>query len=936
MQKNNSQSSESVHSDKPSGAKDIFKNLKTRLTKNPRQPKKRLSDTEKEQLEYITRLYAEIDPDTPEGQLTEIEKGVVKLKIYFEQQLHCNKPKPVANKEKELLKISAPLKESVMTNDKLEKISQNPLVKPVVATESSLVRNEAFFASCEELHLLEPPVQRSKSMNDIYFKQDEGFSVCLKHYNTTEDLHENVILRPGNSRLRLNITEGTYRITKSPTIPENRPSTIDESRNSFTQNMLKDDFSYETNSFFYQKPVKYENITYENLEYLYGRIDRNRPEESLSKEDRFVLRLKRALDEMGRKNTLRKSKVGRRGISGPTKESVMKNSKLTDIINDPNVRPVKKDPETPKKSILGKIGFKAHKRNSGSENVVDAVNENVLNRPERNSADDFVFSEEKRDEDAISFDDTVCKIFGSNSSLYETVILQSPLQKTIAERNASVKPVFSGDSEKTNDISAPKTEEINKKLTNVPLIKIDSFDNRETERNGWKDADRLSRSLFNRNLDKSEVDLVLSYVNTDNYVIPSSPINEKEMIFIERAKKEFPESNEHIYETFEGLKKEEKGFKKPVPLPRSVGVKSVKEDEISENLCSHKPDEIEEGIDSDLRYSVETVSVKNDVDDKIFSFQLPKDLIPSFKEDVSVMESKSSPRVNDKATGSIPKVPQNRHSSENVATENPSQTSVSNLENPKDIPDDASSDGSRVLKKVPKFLNDSERRAETDALPDEPETEKRHFFKIVPKESTDRSYLDLFKSPEEKTYEQMSGVKDRNVSAPYVNIHFFGGSDLSENGSDDSLSKTEQQQSAEEVRKPAIVDYVPLDTSKSKNCETTGPSASYDSLERVATLQMFRPLSSAAVLDKSSQDHDKYLDKCELERKSTSTSFSSSDSRKKADTQRLSVQDVRKKFEQSSSGPVPLPGLDFKYYDTLKRVPKKKNFRDSRKEGKEQ
>lgn len=1045
MQKSNSQSSESIQSDKSSSAKDVFKNLKTKLMKNSRQTKKRLSETEKEQLEYITRLYAEIDPDTPEDRLTEIEKGVVKLKKYFEEQLNYNKPKPIANKEKELLEISPPLEESVMTNDKLGKISQNPLIRPAEPPDnnkSSLIRNEAFFASCERLHLLEPPALRSKSMNDIYFKQDEPLSVCLKHFNTTEDLttdlYDNVILRPGNSRLQLNITEGTYRIAKSPAIPENsRPTSIEESRNSFTKSMLNNEDSfYNTNSFFYQEPVKYDNIKYENLEYLYSKIDRSRPEESLSKEDRFVLRLKRALDEMGRKNTLRKSKISRKrklGISGPTKESVMSNAKLTKIINDPNVQQIKKDDVMTKRSILDKIGFRMHKRNSASENVVDAVNENVVNADASDRRSDgfvfveehenaagvqrnpngFIFSEEfeqrsEEEGDAVSFDDTpLHKIFGSNSSLYDTVILQSPLQKTIAERQATLKAIKSIDEEEPTEIyqtdvkaedineqqktiaerkatlkAAPnideeeptgvfktdvKAEGINKEpLLNVSSVEVDCVhrkksDRREVkERPKLKDVDRLSHSLFSRNLDKSEIDLILSYVNTENYVVPGSPLNDREMKFIERAKKEFPETiDEHIYESCEGLKRVEpeeennsktSQFKKPIPLPRTVGVKNEKGNENFGNLLIHKSTDIKESPGNDYTSvqveqfpikSVEYVSVKDDIDNKIDCVRAS-----SIKENAD-MESKSSSHVDTKPTGSVPKVPQNRqrrHSSENVkeleVTQKPSRISIHNLEDAKsvqDVPaDDLSSDGSKFLRKVPKFLNDCERRIESDNRKEpviDEATSERHFFTIVPKESTDRSYLELFKSPEEKTYDQISGQKDKHISAPYVNIHFFGGSD--DDGSEDSVAKTESLKIEEAEEKPVIVDYVPLDASKPKDPEFSGPSASYDSLERVAALQMFHPRSSSNIQAKGSQDHDKYLDKCELERRSTS-SVSSSDSRKRADNPRLSVQDVRKKFEQSASGPVPLPGLDFKYYDTLKRVPKKKNFRDGRKEQREQ
>lgn len=1165
-QKQISGSTDSLQGEKSSLA--IMERLKTfsKMLGGTKIEGRRLSKQEKEQLEYINKLYYKIGPTLREDQLSETDKAIIRLKKIFDQEVMHVKPKPVAHyKSKSSLDISTPLLTSVMSNSKLEEISRNPQIKMAKPqNKSGLIRNEAFFASCSFTEQ-----NRSKSMDDIYFLNEKKVSNTFHRANTMENLaiEDDIVLRPVNSRLKVNLTEGTYRFTK-----KNVPDDGSEARETFVQSLgahAAFDFE-ETDSFLFEKPKK---VCCENLEELYSKIDPSVPEEQLTKEEKFVVRLKKSLDEMGRKNTLKRNARlvrSRLDISRPTEESVLKNKPLVNIMNNPEIQDVEIKPEEPKKSFFEKIKYKNKKK---TEDIVDAVNENVVT-VNTNETKQLQIQEETCEAELPKIEEFNPETTTSNveedglpktssvTSLYESVILNSPLYKFINERNAiplvqksisadtiplsnessnEIESVEVTDNLKSNEIKSefkntedilpsafsvtpimvveeiqvvhditkqvesvvedlkinehienepdvnkdineavvPKVEvklvperfesvvydvkvnenieneaEINAgvnetvvakieqkivpeieqivhceldKTNNLPAIVEESLQIDEnvaveetklprvlsgTQKRKEKEKsskpkpeettqEQLLQNLEKHNLNPDEMSLILSYTQSPDFIVPSSPVTREEMRYIERARKEYPITDvdeEPVYENFMFLRRNESKsdrdrplsfeYKKPVPLPRKhyeiedkevengsneeniVYLKEDEEEKIQEeeltNVCEKDKEDnetepsfdvtqnsdscdtapeiekyysLEENDDKETEELKTSIKVEennehsenedifwempqctkhfdssNKIDsetDKEFAPQendLTTEITKANQEEIDKenMESKSSKELST-IIGDLNKdedvsatsdermlgILENFLASERIASTSDSNNSATKIV---ELNDEDSSDESLKLRKTPKFftrdtdMSDNKKEQPPTATGETSDPIAAKIAQTFPKvDSFDRSYLNLFKSPEQKTYEDITGTAPRPTTKGYINIHFLDSSDGSD-GSDASIAKIIEEKCVEQEEQP--IDYVSLEPSPEKK-------KSFEKTEQNKPTKI---------------NHDKHLDKCELERKSPGTSSSSRDS---VNLSRLSLgsrssfEAARKKFEAGSRPQSSQPGLDF-------------------------
>uniref|UniRef100_A0A1Y1JW84 Uncharacterized protein n=1 Tax=Photinus pyralis TaxID=7054 RepID=A0A1Y1JW84_PHOPY len=91
------------------------------------------------------------------------------------------------------------------------------------------------------------------------------------------------------------------------------------------------------------KPVGGNSVTFETLDELYEKINMDKPDDQFTKEEKFVIKLKHSLDEMGRKNTLKRSVMKKKKkllISEPIFTSVFSNQKLVSYLSDPSIKTV--------------------------------------------------------------------------------------------------------------------------------------------------------------------------------------------------------------------------------------------------------------------------------------------------------------------------------------------------------------------------------------------------------------------------------------------------------------------------------------------------------------------------------------------------------------------------------------------------------------------
>ncbi|KAL1489407.1 hypothetical protein ABEB36_014307 [Hypothenemus hampei] len=251
---------------------------RTKLDSHP----KFMSVEEEMLLKSLNNWYENIDQNLPDEFLSEEDRAVKRLKTLFEDE--NLKEKPVAHKPKENLAISKPLLQSVVKNPKLEKIFRDPRL-PTVDGE---MRQSALEDVCSVVNS-EP--KHNLTVKDIPVRE---FSVPTILYRASTDI---------------------------------QPS---------------DSVSNPRHSGKYELPKPNIYINYENLDQIIAAIPQGLSESKLTEEQKFALKLKKALDDAEKETTLRKKKnkpsFRDMDISAPTKESVEKNWKLKEIMLNPQIK----------------------------------------------------------------------------------------------------------------------------------------------------------------------------------------------------------------------------------------------------------------------------------------------------------------------------------------------------------------------------------------------------------------------------------------------------------------------------------------------------------------------------------------------------------------------------------------------------------------------
>lgn len=238
-------------------------------------------------LKSLDVWYENIDQTLPDEFLTDEDRAIKKLKILYEND--TLKEKPVAHKPKEYLAISKPLLDSVVLNPKLERIFKDPKL-PTVDSE---VRQSALEETRSEVD--GPPLTNlPKRTLENVAEYPEQPSYRAVSYN-----------RMSNDILPTDSASNPRYSVKNQELP---------------------------------KPNIY--INYENLDEIVHRIPPEAGENKLNEEQKFALKLKRALNEAEKKHTLKKKKKSMRGqeISAPLRESVEKNWKLKEILMNPQIK----------------------------------------------------------------------------------------------------------------------------------------------------------------------------------------------------------------------------------------------------------------------------------------------------------------------------------------------------------------------------------------------------------------------------------------------------------------------------------------------------------------------------------------------------------------------------------------------------------------------
>ncbi|XP_044764309.1 centromere-associated protein E-like isoform X2 [Coccinella septempunctata] len=355
-------------------------------TKRPKwaRHQKQLSQGEEKILESLHKMYHEIDPDKPDHMLTSEQAVVKKLKSLYEND--GTKYKPVAPRRKQELAISKPLLESVYSNPKLESIAKNPDLRCLDTDRFSWMGHRRFSDDNSEpkpsdntkgfVSYLQDSPRTSNVENQRVSSMDEHTDHPLKRYSSKEDLTE--LGNPPDTKGSLQ-----DRPPRTSSINHHRVSSLDNPREfplrrysskedltgiaeleafkppSNKRSSLKSFHSDSSSNVSQRKRVSFDDkrnscvvikefLSFESLEDIYKGIDPKVPEEQLTKEQRFAVRLKTSMENLGRKPELRKRPTFKRSkvtISSPLKASVLKNTKLLSIIKDPIVRTAGEDVE---------------------------------------------------------------------------------------------------------------------------------------------------------------------------------------------------------------------------------------------------------------------------------------------------------------------------------------------------------------------------------------------------------------------------------------------------------------------------------------------------------------------------------------------------------------------------------------------------------------
>ncbi|KAK9874470.1 hypothetical protein WA026_002818 [Henosepilachna vigintioctopunctata] len=326
---------------------------------------KQLSLEEGKILNTLDKMYKEIDPNTPDDLLTTEQVVIRKLKTLYEDE--SSSYRPVAPRNKGDLAISKPLLDSVYSNPKLETIAKNPDMLCLENDRFSWMGHKKCTDDAPETSDTPPSLSgfREETNPNTFYNNEEQFQ--LKRYSSKEDL--------------LDLFKDEETVYKSLKSKSKKRSSLKSSNSGSISNYSQKkrvSFDEKRNSCFTIK----EFLTYESLEDIYKSIDPHVPEQQLTKEQRFALRVKTSCYNLGEKSELRKRPTFKKKkvtISWPTKESVMRNTKLRSIINDPIVRSVGEDAEEQETVELRNL--KRMRKYLGDTNVVLRNSELYKRRP---------------------------------------------------------------------------------------------------------------------------------------------------------------------------------------------------------------------------------------------------------------------------------------------------------------------------------------------------------------------------------------------------------------------------------------------------------------------------------------------------------------------------------------------------------------------------
>lgn len=116
--------------------------------------------------------------------------------------------------------------------------------------------------------------------------------------------------------------------------------------------------------------------------------------------------------------------------------------------------------------------------------------------------------------------------------------------------------------------------------------------------------------------------------------------------------------------------------------------------------------------------------------------------------------------------------------------------------------------------------------------------------------SYDESYISLFKSAEERLYENITGK--RKPQKGYLNINYLGEASDSESCEEINRSITEDKTLMEDNSKPKIIDFVPLDdATKPVFNKDILSEPNYETLEREKTYHVLNIAATSGAVRKS-------------------------------------------------------------------------------------
>lgn len=314
----------------------------------PKRPKwmrhqKKLSQGEEKIMESLHEMYKEIDPEKPDSMLSSEQAIVKKLKTLYENDSTAYKP--IAPRRKHELAISKPLLKSVYANPKLESIAKDPKLRTLDSDRFSWMGQKRFSDDLIGTKNTEVPESFISYLQESPKTSPKTSSI--KHQDFLTDIPNEFPLRRYSSKEDLSgiaeLESFKHSFSKSPGKRSSMKS-IQSDTSSNNSQKKRVSFDEKRNSCVVIK----EFLSYESLEDIYSKIDPKVPEEQLNKEQRFALRLKTSMDNLGRKPELRKRPTFKKSsvvISSPLRESVLRNTKLLSIIKDPIVKTAGEDTE---------------------------------------------------------------------------------------------------------------------------------------------------------------------------------------------------------------------------------------------------------------------------------------------------------------------------------------------------------------------------------------------------------------------------------------------------------------------------------------------------------------------------------------------------------------------------------------------------------------